>query len=57
LKQHAAELSAKVRARRDDLGDERVIAAKRYLDGLVRAAEAAQDTSIPAGFGDLTTAE
>jgi hypothetical protein len=41
VKASADAMFAQVKARRDDLGDFRVIAAKRYLDGVVRAAQAA----------------
>jgi hypothetical protein len=41
VKSAADEMFQNIKARRDELGDFRVVAAKRYLDGLVRAANAA----------------
>jgi hypothetical protein len=47
VKQHAKAMFAEVLARREQLGDSRVVAAKRYLDGLVRAAEGASKMDRP----------
>jgi hypothetical protein len=39
LRRHTTALFAAIRPQRDELGDHRLLAAKHYLEGLVRAAE------------------